>query len=292
MKCLVLCLLPLLASAGPIYGAWHCGPGDCEWASVPTNDSMGWLLNRGDGKPTVNVLSLAFLNPVKVLNNGVKGVPPGMTKSFINDLRSRGISVYMSIGGASWVSEWETALSDPQKLATNAVAIAREYNVGIEIDYEGEKAVPQLNAFVKAFSSQGPGISLTTDVDSDNGWIVAVDKAAVDWVKAGSAETLNAMVDDKPFPSPSVAEGQWINHLHGTSDVPALSGRNLTVALYAGDPDVGGVTKNCQQYAGSVLEGIIPWVKSNNVRGIMFWGPGLIPMHCPGIQQGSKVFLG
>jgi hypothetical protein len=55
-----------------IYGAWHCSNDSCLWATVRTVsefDSMNhWLIDRGDGRPSVNVVVLSFVNPLKLLN--------------------------------------------------------------------------------------------------------------------------------------------------------------------------------------------------------------------------------
>ena len=57
-----------------------------------------WLIDRGDGsgRPSVNIVVLSFVNPLKLLNKTndagtVNGVPRGMTPEIINYFKSKGI---------------------------------------------------------------------------------------------------------------------------------------------------------------------------------------------------------
>jgi len=57
-----------------------------------------------------------------------------------------------SIGGAAYSSNWDSALQQgAAKLATNAANIAKQYGVGIEIDYEQDSSASMslLTTFVK-----------------------------------------------------------------------------------------------------------------------------------------------
>ncbi len=76
-----------------IYGAWHCGDDFCTWSSVrdPTEfDSKNrWLIDRGDGLPSVNLVILSFVHPLRLLNKTTDsqtllGVPRGMTQEIVN----------------------------------------------------------------------------------------------------------------------------------------------------------------------------------------------------------------
>src|SRR6185503_5560274 len=50
-----------------VYGAWHCGNEFCSWASVRNITDFDtrnrWLINRGDGTPSVNLVVLSFVQP-------------------------------------------------------------------------------------------------------------------------------------------------------------------------------------------------------------------------------------
>ena len=69
-----------------IYGAWHCGNDACTWASVRDMANFDfanhWLIDRGNGSPSVNLVILSFVQPLKLLNQTndagtVNGVPKG-----------------------------------------------------------------------------------------------------------------------------------------------------------------------------------------------------------------------
>src|SRR5207237_5724433 len=72
---------------------------------------------------------------------------------------SKNIRVMLSIGGITFVTDWNTALStNPTQLGLNAAAVAKSLGVGIEIDYE-ENTSPNLTglqAFINAYRSQLP----------------------------------------------------------------------------------------------------------------------------------------
>ena len=61
-------------SAGPlqIYGAWHCSNDACTWGAERTvtefDSKNHWLVDRGDGRPSVNLVVLSFVHPLKLLN--------------------------------------------------------------------------------------------------------------------------------------------------------------------------------------------------------------------------------
>jgi hypothetical protein len=63
--------LPATVSATPVsvYGAWLCGNDACTWASVRNMTDFDtknrWLINRGDGVPSVNLVVLSFVQPAQ-----------------------------------------------------------------------------------------------------------------------------------------------------------------------------------------------------------------------------------
>src|SRR5688572_3076237 len=52
-----------------IFGAWHCSDDACTWATVRDVDEFDaknhWLIDRGDGRPSVNLVILSFVHPLK-----------------------------------------------------------------------------------------------------------------------------------------------------------------------------------------------------------------------------------
>src|SRR5215469_8458078 len=94
-----------------VYGTWLCGTDECTWATAPNMTTFDtdnhWLIDRGNGTPSVNLVVLAFVDPLKLLNQttdsgDVNGVPAGMTSSVVNYLTSHGVRVMLSIGGATY----------------------------------------------------------------------------------------------------------------------------------------------------------------------------------------------
>src|SRR5947209_3786520 len=129
---LVLLALSPQAAATPIqvYGTWHCGNDACTWGTVRNmtdfDSANHWIVDRGDGVPSVNLVVLSFVNPLKLLNQAndaqtVNGVPVGMNQQVISYFTSHNIRVMLSIGGITFVDDWDTALStNPTQLGLNA----------------------------------------------------------------------------------------------------------------------------------------------------------------------------
>src|ERR1051326_6439537 len=119
---LLLLLLSTAAAATPIqiYGAWHCGNDACTWGAVRNltdfDTKNHWLIDRGDGVPSVNLVVLSFVNPLKLLNKTndaqtVNGVPIGMNTQIVSYFTAHNIRVMLSIGGITFVNDWNTAPS-------------------------------------------------------------------------------------------------------------------------------------------------------------------------------------
>ncbi len=151
-----------------IYGAWHCGNDYCTWGavrSIAEFDSQNhWLIDRGDGRPSVNMVILSFVNPLSLLHQTtdaatLNGVPRGMTPEIVNYFTSRGIRVMLSIGGITYTDDWDAALAEnPTLFGQRAAAVASQLGVGIEIDYE-QNTDPNLTAlqsFIDAYRAINP----------------------------------------------------------------------------------------------------------------------------------------
>jgi hypothetical protein len=93
-----------------IYGAWHCYTDGCSWASVPNMTTFDtdnrWLIDRdmnGTYMPSVNLVILSFVDPVKLMNL-TNGIPVGMNTAVISYFQSKGVRVKFScqngMGGA------------------------------------------------------------------------------------------------------------------------------------------------------------------------------------------------
>src|SRR5437879_9562659 len=89
----------------------------------------------------------------------VNGIPSGMTAAVVNYFESKGIRVMMSIGGFSYTKLWDKALStNPTQLGINAANAAKQFNVGMEIDYEksSNPNLTGLQQFVSGYRSVIP----------------------------------------------------------------------------------------------------------------------------------------
>src|SRR5262245_31589977 len=151
-----------------VYGVWHCGNDACTWTTVRNmtefDQKNHWIIDRGDGNPSVNIVILSFVHPLKLLNQTtdagtLNGVPRGMTQDVVNYFKSHGIRVMLSIGGITYVDPWNDALAqNATQFGLNAAAVAQQLGVGIEIDYE-ENMNPDLAGlqdFIDAYRSVHP----------------------------------------------------------------------------------------------------------------------------------------
>jgi hypothetical protein len=319
----VLCVLAAQATAGTsalqapraaaaatplqIYGAWHCGSDFCTWATTRNTAPGGefdvanhWLVDRGNGQPSVNLVVLAFVDPLKLLNGTndsgtVNGVPRGMNAGVVQYFTSRNIRVMLSIGGITYTDAWNTALaSDPVRLADNAVAAAKALGVGIEIDYENSSSpnLTGLQSFVTEYrrllpydaSGANAAARLTIDVAAGDRWLIALDRYATqNWLTTGNPvlDYANAMVPSRQ-PSTSGATSNWQEHIDGkpqfSPPIPPLAPAKFTGSLYV--TDSGRPIPECTTFASSLQKSTGSWLQSAapngagttpGLLGYMFW---------------------
>ena len=111
---LAFLLISTAAVAMPlqIYGAWHCGNDACTWSAVRDITDFDvknhWLIDRGDGVPSVNLVVLSFVNPLKLMNKTndaqtVNGAPIGMNQQIVSYFTGHNVRVMLSIGGITFV---------------------------------------------------------------------------------------------------------------------------------------------------------------------------------------------
>ncbi len=287
-----------------IFGAWHCSNDACIWGTVRTvaefDSQNHWLVDRGNGQPSVNLVVLSFVNPLKLLNattdsTTLNGVPRGMTTDIVNYFTSHGIRVMVSIGGITYVNDWDTALgTDGTALGNAAAALATQLNVGVEIDYEQNTnpKLTQMDQFISAYRSHfpynaagtDPRARLTIDTAAGDRWLIGLNtKATADWLKTSAPvlDYANAMVPSKQ-PSASSAESNWQEHVTGkpqySPPVLPLAPAKFTGALYIAEGSQ--VRPECTNYASSVTNAVASWVQSvapngagstAGMLGMMFW---------------------
>src|SRR5438874_1697135 len=330
-----LALLATPASAQyqmQVYGLWHCYTDACSWASVPdmtTFDTNNhWIIDRNMDNsfhPSVNVLVLSFVDPVKLMSltndsTTVNGIPIGMNTTVINYFQSHGIRVMMSIGGFSYISHWEKALkSNPTQLGINAANAAKQLNVGMEIDYEksSNPNVTGMQQFISAYRSVVPydatganyAARLTIDLGDGDTYLTALaNYATTNWLTTNNPvlDYANAMVASQKT-SVGALENGWQQHISGLSvSVPPLAPAKLTGILWVvGNSPIANCTNfsaSDQSTAANFVENVPPngAGTSNGMLGYMFWGGGCQgngtvctypPNNCEGgVGVGSKTF--
>ena len=159
-----------------VYGAWHCGNDYCTWGTVrdaaPGGDfdkANHWLIDRDPGpalgSPSINVVVLSFVNPLKLLNGTtdattLNGVPRGMSAEIVNYFTSRkrpgdAVNRRDHVHGRLGPSPRRRTLPS---WASTPPHVAAELGVGIEIDYE-QNTTPNLTglqAFIDAYRFVAP----------------------------------------------------------------------------------------------------------------------------------------
>jgi hypothetical protein len=307
---LLIAVLTVMLSAAPaiaqtsmqVYGLWHCYSDACSWASVPNMTTFAtqnnWIINRGNGSPSVNLVVLSFVSPLKLMNlttdaTDSNGIPIGMTPAVINYFESKGVRVMLSIGGISYAKDWDKALSsNPKQLGINAANAAKQLNVGIEIDYEKSRPnLTGLQAFVSAYRSVVPydatganqAARLTIDLGDGDTYLTALaNYATTNWLTTANPvlDYANAMVSSQKT-AVTTSETYWQQHVDGLAgSVPPLAPAKLTGSLWV----VGNsVIPNCDNYGISDQEKAASFVESltpggagttSGMLGYMFWGGG------------------
>lgn len=302
--------LPLTAAIGPdatpiqVYGAWHCGNDYCTWGSprpIAEFDSRNhWLIDRGNGRPSVNLVVLSFVHPYRLLRKTtdaqtLDGLPRGMTQDIVDYFRTRGIRVMLSIGGITYVSAWNQALAEnPAQLGLNAAEVATRLGVGIEIDYEENKKpnLPGLQAFIDAYRSVHPydatgnnhAARLTIDLAAGDRWLIALTrKATADWLNTTTPvlDYANAMVEARPN-SATDAMANWQEHVDGKPQygppILPLAPAKFTGSVYVAHggkplPECNNYPKSLQSATRAFVQGVLPNGAGTTpgMLGFMFW---------------------
>jgi len=291
-----------------VYGAWHCSNDGCMWGTVRNitefDSQNHWMIDRGDGKPSVNLVIFSFVNPIQLLNavndsGHFAGVQIGMTLDIVNYFKSKGVRVMFSIGGITYVDDWNSALattSNATKLADNAANVALYFGVGIEIDYE-ESTNPNvqgLETFIQHYRSRLPydptgtnhAARLTIDLACGDRWLIDLTtKAATDWLNTTVPilDYANAMVPSGQPSSAKDAETNWQEHIDGKPQynppIPGLAAAKFSGSLFITDshnplPECTSFTGSLEDTTGTYVMSVAPQPtigKTNGMLGLMFW---------------------
>lgn len=287
-----------------IYGTWHCGNDACTWASVRTvaefDSKNHWIIDRGDGRPSVNLVVLSFVNPLKLLNKttdagNLNGVPRGITSDIVNYFKSKGIRVMLSIGGITYTDDWNTALAtNATQFGLNAAQVAQQLGVGIEIDYEENTNanLQGLQAFINAYRSVLPydasgtnhAARLTIDLAAGDRWLIDICREATSkWLTTSSPvlDYANAMVTSRQL-SASQTTANWQEHIDGKSNfspvILPLAPAKFTGSLYlvtgkSPAPECVNFSSSLQKALGNYVQTVSPngAGTTSGMLGFMFW---------------------
>lgn len=280
-----------------IFGVWHAGNHYCDWA-LPRDDMVEfdqknhWLIDRGDGQPSVNLVVLSFLQPLQVLEmTGGTGVPVGMNQDVVNYFKDAGVRVMMSIGGVTYTDYWEQALAtNATQLGLNAAAIASNFGVGIEIDYEQGTSpdIAGLEEFITAYrtvhpydpTGQNHAARLTIDLAAGGRYLIDLNRYATEhWLDNANPvlDYANAMVArDSGDPV------DWQEHVDGkvqyNPPIPPKAPNRFTGGLF-----LKGNLANCDDFSSSEQNQHADYVQTVapngagttcGMLGYMFWAAG------------------
>jgi hypothetical protein len=300
---LVLCGSAAHATPVSVYGSWLCGNDFCTWGNVRDvtefDSKNHWLIDRGDGRPSVNLVVFSFVNPLKLLNKTndattVNGVPRGITPELVNYFKAKGVRVMLSVGGITYTSDWNTALANnAAQLGANAAAVAQSLGVGIEIDYE-ENTTPNLAGlqnFINAYRAQLPydatgnnqAARLTIDLAAGDRWLIDITrKATADWLGVNPVlDYANAMVPSRQPHSASDATANWQEHVDGkptySPPIPPLAPARFTGSLYivtgnSPAPECNNFAQSLEASTGTYVQTVQPKAGTTaGMLGYMFW---------------------
>jgi hypothetical protein len=219
-----------------------------------------------------------------------------MNSAAVSYFTSRGVRVMFSIGGQTYTSAWDTALStNPSALGTNAANMAKQFGVGVEIDYENTSSpnLTGLQQFVSAYrainpydaTGNNPAARLTIDLGAGDQYLSSLAAyATTNWLQTSSPvlDYANAMVVHTNT-SVSSLESDWLQHVDGypTLNVPPLAPARLTGSFFlVGNKPiancVGPFSSSQQSAAANFVETVKPAGAgtTTGMLGLMFWAAG------------------
>ena len=305
---------PAMATPISVYGAWHCGSEFCSWASVRNMTDFDtrnrWIIDRGDGRPSVNLIVLSFVHPLRLLNKTndagtTQGIPTGMTQAVVDYFKARGIRVQLSIGGLTYTDAWNQALAtNPTQLGLNAAEAATRFGVGIEIDYEENTNpnLPALQSFINAYRSVHPydasgnnhAARLTIDLAAGDRFLIPLTrKATADWLNTTTPvlDYANAMVPNRQPNGAADAQANWQEHVDGKPQfgppILPLAPAKFTGGLYIvtgsrAAPECTNFSASLTNSTGTFVQNVLPNGAGTTagMLGYMFWAA-----ECPATRR-------
>jgi hypothetical protein len=287
-----------------VYGAWHCSNDACTWGTVRNmtdfDTANHWMIDRGNGQASVNLVVLSFVNPLKLLQQTndaqtMNGAPIGMNAAVVSYFTSHNIRVMLSIGGITYTSYWDQALAtNGTQLGIYAAQLAQKLGVGIEIDYENNTSpnLSGLQNFISAYRSilpydstgANPAARLTIDLAAGDQYLVQLAATATaNWLQVSNPvlDYANAMVPNKQ-PSTSAAESNWQQHISGypriTPPVGPLAPAKMTGSIFLVTgrnpaPECTTFSSSLEESTGTFVQTVPPAGQgsTDGMLGYMFW---------------------
>ena len=276
-------------------------------AENTTRRLPSWM---ADSKLSGNSVVLAFMNP-KDLESPGWGVPPAFV-DYTAKLRSKepNRQVVWSIGGAAYPDfPFMSDASRAEKAGESTCAMAKKFDVGIELDQEGgDGKVDMIKSFVTGFRKNCPMGKYQISMDLTGGPSVTNDVWMVDVPKA--------LVPPEGAPNDPPPEGDWLDFVN-LMVIDACSEADCHFMFWQAWEDAGlnmrravlsfaagGAARQdplCNQADGKTFREAWEWGKKHRMYGLRAWAvsPSLIgdwSTECdeaaPGMQQMAAVVLG
>ena len=276
-------------------------------AKNTTRRLPSWM---ADSKLSGNSVVLAFMNP-KDLESPGWGVPPAFV-DYTAKLRSKepNRQVVWSIGGAAYPDfPFMSDASRAEKAGESTCAMAKKFDVGIELDQEGgDGKVDMIKSFVTGFRKNCPMGKYQISMDLTGGPSVTNDVWMVDVPKA--------LVPPEGAPNDPPPEGDWLDFVN-LMVIDACSEADCHFMFWQAWEDAGlnmrravlsfaagGAARQdplCNQADGKTFREAWEWGKKHRMYGLRAWAvsPSLIgdwSTECdeaaPGMQQMAAVVLG
>jgi len=263
-----------------------------------------------DSKLSGNSVVLAFMNP-KDLESPGWGVPPAFA-DYTAKLRSKEPNrlVVWAIGGAAYPDfPFMSDASRAEKAGVSTCAMAKKFDVGIELDQEGgDGKVDMIKRFVVGFRKNCPMGKYQISMDLTGGPSVTNDV----WM-AGVPE---ALVPAEGAPHDPPPEGDWLDFVN-LMVIDACNAADCNFMFWQAWEDAGlnmrravlsfaagGAARPeplCSQADGKTFREAWEWGQKHRMYGLRAWAvsPSLIgdwSTECdeaaPGMQQMAAVVLG
>ncbi len=234
-----------------IYGAWHCSNDFCTWATVRNMTNFDtanhWMIDRGDGTPSVNLVVLSFVNPLRAQ----------LGSNAANLAKQLGVGIEI---------DYENNTS-PNLSALQSFINA--YRAILPYDASGAN----------------PAARLTIDLAAGDQYLVPLAaKATTEWLNTSAPvlDYANAMVPNKQPNSASSAESNWQQHISGypriTPPVPPLAPAKMAGSLYIVTgknpaPECTTFSSSLENSTGTYVETVAP-AGAGSTPGmlkLMFW---------------------